>query len=192
MDNLKKTRKAHNAGFRNEAKLRGDIRYFTNMPCKRGHISDRLVSSGCCLCCAKENVSALRKMRTKEQLSIDHENSRARSAKWREKNPHHENTKKLKLEYKKQNIDKANANTAKRRAAKINRTPSWLSSDDLWLINEAYSLAALRTKMFGFSWHVDHVMPLQGRTVSGLHVPSNLQVIPWNENVSKANKFKEV
>ena len=192
MSKFIKKNKPHNLGARNDAKLRGEIRYFTGLPCIRGHVSERMVSNGCCLICAKENMSNLRKKRDVKKLHLDRENSRIRSIKWREDNPHHANTKKLKLEYKKQNIDKTNANTAKRRAAKINRTPSWLSSDDLWLINEAYSLAALRTKMFGFSWHVDHVIPLQGRTVSGLHVPSNLQVIPWIENVSKANKFKEV
>lgn len=44
-------------------------------------------------------------------------------------------------------------------------------------------------KMFEFSWHVDHVIPLQGEMVSGLHVATNLQVIPWIANVSKANKY---
>ena len=80
------------------------------------------------------------------------------------------------------------AHDAKRRAAKMHRTPVWLTEDDFWLMEQAYDLAALRTKMFGFSWHVDHVIPLQGRYVSGFHVPGNLQVIPGAENLSKANK----
>jgi hypothetical protein len=84
-----------------------------------------------------------------------------------------------------------NADTAKRRAAKLLRTPKWLSSDDLWVIQEAYKLAALRTKMFGFVWHVDHIIPLQGALVSGLHVPENLQVIPWIDNIRKGNSLVE-
>lgn len=97
----------------------------------------------------------------------------------------------VKRRYKQTLNGKANtrANDAKRHAAKMNRTPKWLTADDLWMIEQAYELAALRTKLFGFSWHVDHVLPLQGKTVSGLHVPNNLQVIPWAHNVSKSNKF---
>lgn len=81
------------------------------------------------------------------------------------------------------------ANDAKRHAAKMSRTPAWLTEDDNWLIEQAYELAQLRTKLFGFSWHVDHVLPLQGKLVSGLHVPTNLQVIPGAINISKANKY---
>lgn len=76
----------------------------------------------------------------------------------------------------------------RRQSAKMRRTPSWLTEDDVWMMREAYKLARLRTKMFGFSWHVDHILPLQGKTVSGLHVPTNLQVIPWLDNVKKHNK----
>ena len=78
---------------------------------------------------------------------------------------------------------------AKRRASRLQRTPVWLSEDDFWLIEQAYELAQLRTQIFGFQWHVDHIVPLQGELVSGLHVPHNLQVIPARDNLSKSNKF---
>lgn len=70
------------------------------------------------------------------------------------------------------------------------RIPTWLSEDDKWMVEQAYELAAIRSKMFGFKWHVDHVIPLNGKLVSGLHVPTNLQVIPWVENLKKHNKFE--
>lgn len=82
--------------------------------------------------------------------------------------------------------------SAKRRAAKVQRTPHWLSEDDLWMIEQAYELAALRTKMFGFAWHVDHVIPLFGKKVSGLHTPYNLQVIPGSLNIAKNNRFEVI
>ena len=76
----------------------------------------------------------------------------------------------------------------RRQAAKLQRTPAWLTEDDIWVMREAYKLAKLRTEMFGFSWHVDHILPLQGKEVSGLHVPENLQVIPWLDNLKKHNR----
>jgi hypothetical protein len=41
------------------------------------------------------------------------------------------------------------------------------------------------------SWHVDHIIPLQGKNVSGLHIPENLQVIPAIENIKKRNNFED-
>lgn len=96
-----------------------------------------------------------------------------------------------KKEYAVKNKGKINAAVAKREAAKLLRTPKWLTEDDLWMIEQAYELAALRTKIFGFSWHVDHVLPLQGKTVSGFHVPKNLQVIPSVENIRKGNRITD-
>ncbi len=79
-----------------------------------------------------------------------------------------------------------------RQLAKIQRTPTWLTTDDHWLMEQAYELAQIRTRMFGFPWHVDHVLPLRGNTVSGLHVPSNLRVIPGAENSRKGNRVEVV
>lgn len=83
-----------------------------------------------------------------------------------------------------------NAQARKHAISKRQRTPKWLTADDFWLINEAYDLAAIRTRMFGFPWHVDHIVPLNGRLVSGLHVPHNLQVIPGRLNRLKSNLYQ--
>lgn len=82
-----------------------------------------------------------------------------------------------------------NSYAMKRHAAKKQRVPKWLTDDDCWMIEQSYDIAAKRKDKFGFDWHVDHIVPLQGKTVSGLHVPWNLQVIPAVENKRKSNKF---
>jgi 5-methylcytosine-specific restriction endonuclease McrA len=47
----------------------------------------------------------------------------------------------------------------------------------------------LLNKSTGVQWHVDHIIPLQGKNVSGLHVPENLQVIQGSLNIKKGNRF---
>ena len=79
----------------------------------------------------------------------------------------------------------------KRRAAKRNRTPVWLSDSQIKAIQTEYELAAWCTKVTGIIYHVDHIVPLRGKTVSGLHVPWNLQVIPAKDNLAKGNKFEQ-
>jgi 5-methylcytosine-specific restriction endonuclease McrA len=94
-----------------------------------------------------------------------------------------------KAEWRRKNPGKVLALTRKRQLAKIQRTPPWLTEDDFWLMSQAYELAALRTRLFGFAWHVDHIIPLQGELVSGMHVPTNLQVIPGSENSRKGSRY---
>ena len=65
-------------------------------------------------------------------------------------------------------------------------TPPWANK---FFIAEAYHIAKVREKMFGIKWHVDHIVPLRGKRVSGLHVESNLQVIPAQVNLKKHATF---
>lgn len=76
------------------------------------------------------------------------------------------------------------ARDARRRAAELNATPAWANE---FFIEEAYRLAKLREQVCGGKWHVDHIVPLQGRTVCGLHVEHNLQVITAVANRQKCN-----
>jgi len=78
------------------------------------------------------------------------------------------------------------AKQAKRRFSAGQATPAWAND---FFIKEAYALARLRTKIFGFRWHVDHIVPLNSGTVCGLHVEHNLQVIPGASNLAKSNRF---
>jgi hypothetical protein len=75
----------------------------------------------------------------------------------------------------------------KRRASQLQRTPAW--DPDAHLIIAKYQLAAMLTKASGIEHHVDHIIPLQGKKVSGLHTFANLRVIPGSDNVKKSNKF---
>jgi len=78
----------------------------------------------------------------------------------------------------------------KRRAAQLQRTPKWLTESELRMIEAKYSLAAMLTRETGIIHHVDHILPLQGKKVSGLHVFSNLRVIPGTDNVKKSNSYQ--
>jgi hypothetical protein len=122
--------------------------YFTNVPCKNGHLSERYSSSGTCVKCVKEKTKV----------------------------------------WQKSNKPKMSAKAMKRHSGKLQRTPSWLNEAENFEFECVYQYCgALRS--IGLDYHVDHIVPLRGKDVSGLHVPWNLQVIPAQENISKGNNY---
>ena len=93
----------------------------------------------------------------------------------------------LKKKYQAANPDKMAAKEANRRAAKLQRTPRWSNLEE---IEEYYEQAKYITESSGTPQHVDHVIPLQGERVSGLHVSDNLCILPAAENLSKSNRYE--
>jgi len=90
----------------------------------------------------------------------------------------------------KNNTDKRLATTLKYKYFKVKATALWDSELTEFLIEEASNLAKRREKITGFKWHIDHVIPLQGKNVCGLHVWNNIAVIPAKLNQSKGNKYE--
>lgn len=79
---------------------------------------------------------------------------------------------------------------ARSRAAKLNATPSWLSTQDNEQIAAIYKLARTLSDQTGIPHEVDHIVPLQGKSVCGMHVPWNLAAIPASVNRRKGRSLQ--
>lgn len=91
-------------------------------------------------------------------------------------------------EYRKANPGQNRAAVARWRAAVLRATPAWADQD---AITAVYVEAARLTDEQGRVYHVDHIVPLRGENVCGLHVAWNLQPLPASENCRKSNRFDE-
>lgn len=110
---------------------------------------------------------------------------RETQARYREKN--REQIRAGQRRYVKENKAKVLARTHKYQAQKLNATPKWLTLDHYRQIEKIFIEAARLTIENG-PHEVDHIIPLCGENVCGLHVPWNLQIMPRAENRRKYNK----
>ena len=148
---------------RREALRLGFKKYYTGKVCRAGHSAARLVSNWSCEECYKIAKSEYRKNNYARILQKGRE-------------------------YERNNIHKRVARNRIRKARLRAAMPPWVNKN---AIEAVYLEARELTVRTGLAYHVDHIIPLKGQNVCGLHLPWNLQVITASENLSKGNKLEQ-
>lgn len=82
-------------------------------------------------------------------------------------------------------LDKALKRATRTKHARV----SWDKDLTDFIYMEAHSLRKLRNEFTNIEWHVDHIVPLKGHNVCGLHIWNNFAVIPKVNNLRKGNYY---
>lgn len=184
---------------RAEAKAAGSKYYFTGEPCKHGHIAPRKTKGACIECLKLEWKESLEKRA--DYFKAYNASEAGQSAKHRYYNANRaqviaraqsrpdEDKRAYKSAYKQANPDMYKTLTSFRRRRFRDATPPWLTTRQKAEIRQLYQIAITMSKTTGERYVVDHIIPLQGESVCGLHVPWNLRVITQDENLVKSNKL---
>lgn len=198
---------------RKEALERNSKFYFTGRPCKHGHTDARYTSGSDCVVCCGEQARKQREKHSSEEWKQKRQEiylrRKAKSA--QEARRYRENNRQKLREYHREyykgyrdraaeriratlgryrsnNRGKLAAKASRRRGRRLQATPAWLTDQQWDAIFAIYDEAARVSDETGVPHHVDHIEPLQGKEVCGLHVPWNLRIIPADENIRKSNK----
>ena len=181
---------------RKEAKEVGAKFYFTGLPCTQGHVALRKTKGVCTACLkaewtksnairAEKPKSTAAKLSGKRYYERNREQviARANARPTAEKNAYKKN-------WKLRNPLWAKADARSRRRKHRQATPRWLTDIQKAEMRNLYMYAVTLTKTTGERYVVDHIVPLRGKEVCGLHVPWNLRVITHAENLKKSNKHE--
>lgn len=181
--------------LRADAKRAGLKKYFPGIPCPKGHIAERLVCNRECVACAKErdarDTNKAIRTRKSNVLNTAKRTLAAKEKYWRdiESSRQYQNSPAIRetaRKWARDNKHRIAAKAARRRAGKLQATPPWVDHVE---IGKFYVEARRLTLETGIIHEVDHIHPLQGRNLCGLHVPWNLQILTKSENSRKRNIF---
>lgn len=184
---------------RGEAKAAGAKYYFTGEPCVNGHVAPRKTKGSCVECLKQEwKAAAVARAQYFQEYNKREEVKEAKH-KWYEKNkdkvvaaaklqPSHLR-KQYQAAWKARNVVWVRADTKNRRRRHREATPPWLTRRQRAEMREVYKSAITMTKLTGVQYVVDHIVPLRGEDVCGLHVPWNLVVMTQEKNLKKSNKL---
>lgn len=184
---------------RAEAKAAGAAYYFTGQPCKHGHVAPRK-TKGACVECLKlewergnqtraEYFRAYNKSEAGQKAKRDYYEKNRETVIARAQSRDTTKVTQYKTAYKERNPDLYKELVSLRRRRFRLATPKWLTAEHKMEIRLKYRLAIELSRRTGVRHAVDHIVPLQGEEVCGLHVPWNLEVVTQEENLKKSNKL---
>ena len=183
---------------RKEAQQKGATHYFTGEPCKQGHIALRKTKGACVECLTIEWAAAAKTRAAYFVAYNKREEVKDSKHGWYLANKEQvvqlaktrpSSDKKLyQSRWKAKNSVWVKADTKARRRKHRQATPHWLTRKQKGEIRQLYQIAITMSRTTGEPYVVDHIVPLRGEGVCGLHVPWNLRVVTREENLRKSNK----
>lgn len=180
--------------------LAAGLTRYEGRPCQHGHGVVRVAADGGCVVCNRENKRGRKTRGRKESRAAQKKRYAAKyPEKLRARKRRQAQRRKLKvilgLALPKKRIRRSAARAAQRKERKLlqaQRVPPWAKTpEQRKAIASIYTQMRIATDLTGIPHEVDHVYPLRGRTVSGLHVAENLRVVPAVVNLRKSNRHPD-
>lgn len=162
------------------------LRFYHTNPCVHGHVPIRKATTKGSVCLECWRAVKRGQAKRDRQDPLKREKNCEKLRKYREGNL--EAARKRELAWRQANPSKVKARKQRYKDSRQQAAPNWLTEHQYAEMDKFYEEARRLTASTSIVHHVDHIVPLNGKTVCGLHVPWNLQVLPAIENIRKSNK----